>query len=240
MIKAVTDSLLSLIYPQHCRLCRSGVERSDDGVACGGCWGKTRIFTGDETLCAKCGAFLSIEVSSVETFCRNCDEHYYDRAFALGIYENALAASVLHLKTTPIVPTRLKHVLRERMPLGLLADDPVVIPVPLSRRRALERGYNQAAVIGQIISRHAGLKLDEFSLIRKIHTPVHRAAMDRKARAMTVQNAFEVVRPKLIAGRNVLLVDDIFTSGATASNCARVLKKSGAMKVTVFTLARAD
>jgi predicted amidophosphoribosyltransferase len=68
---------------------------------------------------------------------------------------------------------------------------------------------------------------------------MHRAGMDRKARAMTVKNAFEVVRPKLIEAKDVILVDDIFTSGETASNCARILKKSGAATVNVLTIARA-
>jgi predicted amidophosphoribosyltransferase len=62
--------------------------------------------------------------------------------------------------------------------------------------------------------------------------------MDKKARALTVRNAFEVVRPMLIDGKTILLVDDIFTSGETASNCARVLKKSGAAIVNVLTIAR--
>jgi predicted amidophosphoribosyltransferase len=63
--------------------------------------------------------------------------------------------------------------------------------------------------------------------------------MDRKARDMTVRNAFDVVRPKLIAGRSIILVDDVLTSGATASYCAKALKKSGAASVKVLTLARA-
>ena len=68
---------------------------------------------------------------------------------------------------------------------------------------------------------------------------MHRIAMDKKARELTVVNAFEVTRPNLIAGQRILLVDDIFTSGATASACAKVLKKNGAVEVNVFTLARA-
>jgi predicted amidophosphoribosyltransferase len=63
--------------------------------------------------------------------------------------------------------------------------------------------------------------------------------MDQRARELTVVNAFEVTRPNLIKGKSILLVDDIFTSGATASSCAHVLKKSGAASVNVFTLARA-
>ena len=237
MIKAVTDSLLSLIYPQHCRICRNGVESSDDGVACSDCWSKTRIFDGNETLCKKCGAYLSIGPSAAETFCRNCDEHFYDRAYAVGIYENALAAAVLHLKTTPHISGKLKRLLLNALPEN--EGSSVVIPVPLSRKRMLERGFNQAAVLSRIVCGRDGFDLDEYSLIRKIHTPIHRAAMDKKARELTVRNAFKVVRPNLVKGRNILLVDDIFTSGATASNCARVLKTSGALKVTVFTIARA-
>ncbi len=68
---------------------------------------------------------------------------------------------------------------------------------------------------------------------------MHRAAMDKKAREMTVRNAFQITRPKLIADQNILLVDDILTSGSTASHCAKALKKSGASKVNVLTLARA-
>ena len=68
---------------------------------------------------------------------------------------------------------------------------------------------------------------------------MHRAAMDKKAREATVKNAFEVVRPNMIRGRDILLVDDLMTSGSTASQCAKALKKSGACKVTVMTLARA-
>ena len=86
---------------------------------------------------------------------------------------------------------------------------------------------------------NTGITIDKLSLSRKIHTPIHRAAMDRKARDLTVRNAFEISRPKLVNGANVLLIDDVFTSGATASQCAKVLKKAGAKKVSVLTLARA-
>jgi len=114
----------------------------------------------------------------------------------------------------------------------------VIIPVPLSKKRYLERGFNQAEVIAAEVSRSLDMPVDSATLARKAHTPMHRAAMDRKAREMTVRNAFHVQRPNLVKDRSILLVDDIFTSGATASHCAKVLKKSGAASVKVFTLAR--
>lgn len=83
------------------------------------------------------------------------------------------------------------------------------------------------------------IEVDALSLTRKINTPIHRVGMDQRARELTVMKAFDVVRPKLIAGKNILLIDDVLTSGETASECARILKKNGAAGVCVFTLARA-
>lgn len=239
MLQALSDSILSVIYPQECDVCQNEVEFSDDGIACSECWETTNIFSGNETLCNKCGAFLFDARSTNAASCRKCDEHSYDRAFAVGVYERALAASILRLKRTPYIARRLKKLLAATLERTNIPSNTIVIPVPLSSHRQQERGFNQAALIGQFVARHRSLMLDETSLIRRIHTPMHRAGMDKKARALTVRNAFEVVRPMLIDGKDILLVDDIFTSGETASNCARVLKNGGAATVNILTIARA-
>jgi len=239
MLQKIYDSLLSLAYPQVCHVCADSVESSVDGVACRKCWRKTRVFSGGETLCAKCSAFLQAKPSNHETFCHKCDEHFYDAARAAGIYESALAASVLNLKREPFVSQTLKKHFIAAFETSPFQDTTLAIPVPLSKKRLLERGFNQAEILALILEKNCGLKTDKQSLARKIHTPVHRAAMDRRARELTVENAFEVVRPKLIRGEKILLIDDVFTSGATTSFCAKVLKKKGAGKVYVLTLARA-
>lgn len=239
MLRETFDSLLTLVYPQACRVCDKIVENSGDGVACQDCWEKTRIFNGNETLCAKCSAFLQASPSDFETFCRLCDAHFYDAARAVGLYEKALSASILFLKTEPFTSRRLKKLFASAFERSPFYDADLIIPVPLSKRRQLERGFNQADILAEIIARKSGLKLDQQTLQRKLHTPAHRAGMDARARELTVQNAFQVMRPKLIENQNVLLIDDIFTSGATASFCAKVLKKHGARKVYVLTLARA-
>ena len=239
MLKTFSDSILSIVFPQECRICGREVEFSEDGVACSGCWEATRIFTGDETLCNKCGAFLFGVPSGSAASCGKCDEHSYDRAFSVGLYEKALSASVLELKTTPRLGGRIKRLLVEAFDRVSIQGSPLMIPVPLSSRRLAERGFNQAAVIGNAVSQCVSFAaIDESSLVRKQHTPMHRAGMDKKARALTVKNAFEVLRPRLIEGRDILLIDDIFTSGETASNCAKILKKNGAATVSVLTIAR--
>lgn len=240
MLSKFYDPLLTLVFPHACRVCGGSVENFADGPACSSCWEKTRVFDGSETLCSKCGAFLSEARSERVVYCRRCDDQSFDRAFAAGFYENALTASVLNLKREPFISKRLKSIFIKRFEQSDLNRSEVIIPVPLSSKRRLERGFNQAEIIADVLSKATGLSVDSRSLVRKIHTPVHRAGMDRKARELTVKNAFEVKRKNLIEGKTILLVDDIFTSGSTASYCAKVLKKNGANEVFVLTLARAD
>lgn len=232
------DVLLAVAYPQACQNCGNSVEHLADGVACSNCWQAAKIFSGAEALCAKCGAFQQEKSSGYQTFCHRCDEHFYDAAGAVGVYGHALKASILHLKREPFVAARLKKLFVSRFQNSAFQDVELIIPVPLSKKRALERGFNQAAVLSKILAGQTKISLDEQSLIRQTHTPMHRVGMDGKARASSVKNAFEVKRPKLIAGKTILLVDDIFTSGATVSNCAETLKKTGAKRICVLTLAK--
>jgi ComF family protein len=239
MFSQIYDSLLTLAYPQACQICENSVENSTDGVACQTCWKKTRIFSGKETLCCKCGRFLRSKATDFQTFCHQCDEQFYNAASAVGVYENALAVSVLNLKHEPFAAKKLQKLFVSCFHNSAFQDSTKIIPVPLSKKRFLERGFNQAAVLAEILAKQIRIPLDGQSLVRIIHTPMHRATMDNKARETSVKNAFEVKRPNFIEGENILLVDDVFTSGATVSNCAKVLKEKGASKVYVLTVARA-
>lgn len=209
-----------------------------NGIACQRCWTKTNLFSGTETLCAKCGAFLQSKPSNFKTYCHRCDGHFYECARAVGIYEYALAASVLHLKREPFVARRLRTLFTSRFQNSDFQSATLILPVPLSKKRFLERGFNQAAIAAKILAKQTKIKLDEQSLARRIDTPMHRVGMDGKARAMSVENAFEVTRPEFIRGKKILLIDDVFTSGATVSNCAKTLKENGASEVFVYTLAK--
>ncbi|MGD9563392.1 MAG: ComF family protein [Pyrinomonadaceae bacterium] len=239
MLSFVTDHLLSLFYPQRCGACGRLVEKVGFGVACRECWRSTALFDASDALCPKCGLLLAAAAARSFSTCKDCDKHDYDIARAAGVYEKALAASVLHLKRTPNVPAAVRTGLINAFDRAELPNELTLVPVPLSKQRLIERGFNQASLLARVIARHSGLPVDEYSLVRNHDTPMHRAAMDRKAREATVKNAFSVVRPNLIKGRNILLVDDVMTSGATASYCAKALKKGGAGRVYVLTLARA-
>jgi ComF family protein len=240
MLRAVQNSLLSLIYPQECRVCSDSVDNIQNGVACEECWDKTRIFSGREMLCDKCGALLGDQAAIVPVRCLQCDDYHFEKSVATGVYENALAASIIELKNSPHLGHRIRTLIigcAEKHPAIFSPD--LIIPVPLSKQRKIERGFNQAELIAIEVGKITRKPVDNVSLTRHINTRIHRVGMDQKARELTVKNAFEVLRPKLIAAKNILLVDDVLTSGATTSSCAKTLKKNGAASVNVFTLARA-
>lgn len=242
-IDALCDATLALVYPTACAACeRASIERRADAPACAACWEATTIFSGAEAMCWKCGALARVGVASekrAEVRCRRCDEEQFTAARSVGIYEGALRAAVLRLKHEPHIAARLSDLLYEAQRRPPLSTATLVVPVPLHAARERERGFNQAAILARSLASRTRLPLDEQSVVRVTHTERHRADMDARARRETVTEAFEVVRPRLIAGERVLLVDDVLTTGATVSACAGALKDAGASEVFVLTVARA-
>lgn len=235
------DSLLALVYPQSCVVCRDSVESRAFGVACEKCWRQTHLFKGTETVCWKCGLpsrGIVPEEKREQVRCRRCDDDEFSAARAVGVYEGALRASVLALKREQHICSRLKQLLIEAQKQYPLSKATRIVPVPLHPEREKARGFNQAALIARELSEATSLPVDEVSLVRTHHTNRHRAGMDWKGRRETVADAFRVIYPALIAGERVLLVDDVFTTGATVSSCASVLLQAGATEVFVLTLAR--
>ena len=237
------DAALALVYPQPCAVCGRSVESRHDGVACSGCWDTVPFFRGDETLCWKCGAPSPAKVSDEKresVRCGRCDDDSITNARAGGLYEGALRASILELKRQPHVTRRVARKMFETQQREPLVDADLIIPVPLHPLRECERGFNQAVVLAQALAQLSHLPLDEHSLVRQSKTKMHRAGMDAKARRQSLTDAFTVRHPKLIEGKSVLLVDDVFTTGATVSACAVELKAARVDKVFVLTLARAS
>jgi len=170
--------------------------------------------------------------------CRRCDDKAFDAARACGVYEGAWRASVIALKTVPHVPRRVLEIMQQNFRQAPLQSANLIVPVPLHPERERQRGFNQAAVLAQKLSHFAGLNIDAASLIRTLPTQIHRAGMDARMRSESVAGAFAICPGGFIADSHILLVDDVYTTGATVSACAAVLKEAGARSVTVLTLAR--
>lgn len=236
----IIDSCLALVYPQACQVCGGIVESRKFGVACESCWQQTHIFGDRETMCWKCGATGggSFAGNKTEVRCRRCDDDAFTVARACGTYEGALRAAVLLLKREPQISGKLVALLLKACEQHPLNQATRIIPVPLHKDRESTRGFNQASVIAQALSKATTLPIDETSLMRVRHTTRHRAGMDARDRRESVAEAFAVQYPELIKGERVLLIDDVFTTGATVSACAQVLIEAGALDVFVLTLAR--
>ncbi len=113
----------------------------------------------------------------------------------------------------------------------------LTIPVPLHRRRLRERGFNQSLLLAKVLASYLGTQLDYLSLIRKRYTRAQ-TGLKREERRKNVKDAFSVLNSEIIEDKNIILVDDVFTTGHTLNECARTLKKSGAIAVICLTLAR--
>lgn len=246
-LTSIYDALLTVAYPEVCRVCGGSVEERRLGVACRACWESTRIFTGAETICWKCGALsagidLPVETTPIETRrqirCHHCDSQSFTAARAVGLYEKALRQSVLSLKRQPHLSRLLINLLLATAQRDPLNNATRIVPVPLHENRRRERGFNQASVIAEALSKRLELPFNEATLFRSVASEKYRTGLDAKGRRDTVTGVFEVRYTRLVEGENILLVDDVFTTGATVNSCAEELLASGAGNVFVLTIAR--
>lgn len=238
----IYEAALALVYPQACAVCGDSVESRHDGVVCASCWNATPLFGPDYACCWKCGTLSGATATWQKrqtVRCGRCDNDAFTVARACGAYEGGLRASILELKRQPQVARRIADLMRELQRRAPLSGADLIVPVPLHADRERQRGFNQALVLARELAQLSGLPLDEHSVVRRLHTERHRAGMDAKARLQSVADAFSVRHPELIAGKHVLLVDDVFTTGATASACSATLRDAGAADVLVLTIARA-
>ncbi len=242
LIEAGSDAVLLLLAPQVCRQCGAWVERQADGVACRACWEtwfaeQLRYQPG----CHRCGRWVAADVTMVQPQerCTQCAAWFLARARSGGAYTGALRAALLALKHTPRLPTPLVQLLHATWhEQSVLHTSDLLVPIPLAPRREQARGYNQAVQMAEAVAHVARLPVVTEALVRVVETYPHRAGLDERARRQALDSAFRVLRPRLIANRRVLLVDDVLTSGATLDTAARALLAAGAAEVSALTAAQ--
>jgi len=230
---------LDLLYPPVC--CGCGSPTEGPGF-CQGC--RVRITLVRPPLCPVCGVPFPTPTAS-DHACSRCLVHppRYDRARACAVYDTTrstpdpLKSALQRFKYDRDVS--LAPVLADLMAAHapLLADDyDVVMPVPLHKQRLRWRGFNQALLLARpLVGR---VRVDPFTLRRQRAT-ASQVGLSEADRQRNVRDAFTVDRPERVARRSILLVDDVYTTGATADACAGALLDAGASRVDVLVLARA-
>jgi len=233
-VKSFGRDLLNLIFPPM---------TLDDGARAltGGLSAETwsRITFIDGSVCDSCGAPFAYEIG---VRCAAClaRPRAFDRARAACIYDELSREPILKLKhadrtdLAPLFARWLGRAARE-----LIAEADAIAPVPLHPSRLLSRRYNQAAEIARPLARMSGVAYLPDALVRRRATDTQ-GGKSGSGRKRNVAGAFEVPpgRAAQVAGKRVLLVDDVLTTGATAEGCARALKSAGALRVDVAVVAR--
>ena len=235
MALAVAKTILDLLFPPLCIGCRAPV--SDTGF-CAGCWSALTFLDGPA--CACCGLPFPVALEG-ENLCAACLARppAFDRARAILAYDEKSRGAILALKHADrldLVPGFSRWL--ARIGQSLISQSDVIVPVPLHRRRLWLRRYNQSAELARRLAHDWKLAFDPFALPRSRATPSQGAMTSAKARRRNVLGAFKVPDAERVAGKRILLLDDVLTTGATAEACARALKRAGAQSVHVLALAR--
>ncbi|MBY0407527.1 MAG: ComF family protein [Rickettsiales bacterium] len=229
------SKLLDFLFPPQCLICAGAVGAQ--GSLCGECWGKIRFIS--PPYCAVCG--LAFDFAATDgALCGEClnAPPPFTRARAVFRYDEHSRALV----------TQLKYADQTHMARGfgawlttagneLIHSSDMIVPVPLYYWRFVGRRYNQAALLAYALSGQCGLPVLPDGL-RRVRPTLPQASLSRKERLSNVKNAFAVRKPQAVAGKRVLLVDDVQTTSATISECTRALLRGGAANVQVLTLSR--
>jgi ComF family protein len=233
--------ILDFLLPASCAYCRSSISASNVPYFCSSCWADFALMQGP--VCPSCGrSFESPEALSHSPghLCHGCRAKppLFDQALAIGHFEGPLREAIHQYKYRPC--RALGRPLGQWMAdkIRLIADIDMVIPIPLHRTRLKQRGFNQALLLADCVSKchHLPLSYDNLLRVRPTRPQVELCEAER---IKNVAGAFALCQPSLLVDKSLLLVDDVFTTGATMHECASVLKGAGARRVTALTLSRA-
>ena len=236
-LQRAADAFLSLLYPPHCALC--GSDTSAGRHLCDPCAEKSATI--EAPFCRQCSQPFDGAIDGTFT-CANCEDRRFHFDCAVSCYRSTgFVRELVH---------RFKYdrCLYLRQPLaGWLAetlDDARItahpfdylVPVPLHAARMREREFNQAEVLAQLVAERHGERV--LHALKRIRYTTTQTRLDREERMQNLRDAFRVRHSRTVSGSHLILVDDVFTTGSTVDECARVLKESGAASVRVITVAR--
>lgn len=229
-----------LVYPDECRVCGEPLREISRIPVCRRCLDDPKVMMA-EYFCACCRTpFLNPHPLDEEGLCGLCRHGWngFDAAYTFGAYEGTLRELVHLFKYSRIrtLADPLGIMMASALPRDQRFD--MLVPMPLHWLRQWQRGYNQARLLARVVSRRTGIPV--VNAMRRSRATAPQAGLTNAKRRRNVAGAFSVRKRVDIGGARVLLVDDVFTTGATASACAGALKRAGADHVSVLALARTD
>lgn len=237
-LKKIFKSIEYYIFPPQCPYCDKVINGTQ--ILCDDCFNRIRFITGNK--CYRCGRPLpqSYPSDDGKLLCPKCmsKRPVYDMIRSVFIYDSFSREAILKLKYAH--RSDLRHFFVNymmRAGLDLFDKSDLIIPVPMYWKRRIRRKYNQATVLAELIAKNTCIPHSAVNLCRIRHTQsqTRKSAKDRQK---NIKNAFILKKPEQIKGKSILLIDDVVTTGATVSSCAKLLKKNGAKAVYVLTIAQ--
>ncbi len=233
------DYFLRLVFPDRCIFCgRPTKLYSESPNVCDNCAESVHELYVEN--CVNCGAKLE---NHSNPYCRDCQSMKYICTDGVSVFHYGdIRKTIYHFKYVGYKTDGLllgkymaKCLIRSNCKDILKAD--VIVPVPISKKKEKKRGFNQTAILAEELSAELGIDYCK-DMLKRIKNTVPQSKLSGMDRKYNVMNVFEVNDKYLIDGKNILLVDDIFTTGSTIEECARTLMYSGADNVYFITLAR--
>ena len=231
--KNFLSKMLSLLFPENitCVFCGEDCDKKREVDVCSNCIKNLPYNSG--RICKKCGKPLEIGSS-----CPSCKftKHYFTKARAPFIYDNMIRQAIHRLKFNGerFIATSLAYFLfLSYKQLEIEAD--YIVPIPLSENRLKERGYNQAEELARKLSDFTGVDL--LNELEKVKETPKQSNTELEDRKRNVENVFKIKSNKRIKNKTIVLVDDVYTTGATVDSASKELKRKGAAKVYVLTVA---
>jgi ComF family protein len=238
LLQDLRNSFLELLFPSRCLACRTAVAPGTLPLFCAACLARIELLSAP--LCPGCGRQLP-KAAGGPHFCGLClsGHYHFNRARAVSLYTepftNVIHRFKYHGETWGLPSFKA---LLDALPEPAWAAAPdLILPVPLHPVKLRQRGYNQAVLLARAFF-PSQRRLIRTNLLLRIRPTAPQTSLSGKARRQNLKKAFAVEDRQGVEGRRVLLVDDVFTTGTTVNECAKVLKKAGADEVDVLTLAR--
>ena len=235
----VFKKFLKIFFPNHCLSCEKIINEEQD--FCSNCWTKLQLIT--DPKCPICSYPFDVEIKGMQPLCGKCLQKKppYDKAITIFRYNPIIKKIISDFKyrDQTFLAKKLTRILL-KIAKDEIGDADLVIAVPLHPIRLRKRKFNQAALLGKFLSKNIPQSKFYPDFLLKVKQTKSQAELGMKEREKNLKRVFLVNKKyrDLVTNKNVLLVDDVITTGATLESCAKELRRRGAKKITVLTIAK--
>lgn len=234
LLQQAIETAITFLYPAECHVCNNFLGVASMPYICANCWEDVQFL--EPPWCDICGT------PDVNGLCDDCavSPPRYGKLRTIAFYQTTLqqAIHLFKFRKKKVFAPHLTRLMNDHIPLDCnIPEYDFVLPIPIHKKRMRERGFNQATLLANGIAKAEGLPVLVDVLVRKRHT-IAQSSLDKEARQQNIVGAFEVRNPDVIRGKRLLVIDDVFTTGATIREAVSELWTADPVEIDVLTLAR--